>query len=160
MKNQTKNSLDRIVDIMDYIEEHDEQRSQKQIEQEFDKATFRLFSRYCLGDRAPYAEANRVESRNVKVFKLNQTGVRRLHELRGIVAEEKREKTQENINKVIAMTAALLVSLTALNVLISVGIVNLLGASFFILILIVALLFGFGLGLAFSIFLSLISKGK
>jgi len=77
-------SLNKIIEIMDFVENYDEQKSENDLIDEFGRKDFRLFSRYCLGGHEPYAIDNQSK------FKLTQIGVRRLHELKKIQEEEKR----------------------------------------------------------------------
>jgi len=89
----SKDSLKRIVKIMRYVEENRqqiaeaEQLTESTIEKEFGEDGFHMFSRYCLGGKEEYA----IESQDpIKKIFLSQKGVRKLYELRGILAEEKR----------------------------------------------------------------------
>jgi DNA polymerase III sliding clamp (beta) subunit (PCNA family) len=79
-----KDSLNRIVKIMEYVEEYGEQLSEDNLKTTFGDIGYNLFSRYCLGGNKPYAQSHSGK------LKLTQLGVRRLHELRKILAEERR----------------------------------------------------------------------
>jgi len=79
-------SLKRVVQIMEYVEGRNKEKHEEAIKSKFGE-DYRLFSRYCLGNREPYAEFT---GTGRQTCHLNQRGVRRLHELQGIIAEEKR----------------------------------------------------------------------
>lgn len=79
-----KDSLKKIVKIMEHVEEHDEQLTERDIETKFGDDNYHMFSRYCLGGNEAYAHDPSGK------FKLTQIGVRRLHELRKVLAEERR----------------------------------------------------------------------
>lgn len=105
-------SLSTIVKIMEYIHEY-ENVTQTKIEAEFEPKGFAMFIKYCIGEKDGYADiiiGTRFVGRNTRdsTYTLNQQGYRKLHELRKILAEEKRAEEQKNISLVIAFTGAAL----------------------------------------------------
>ena len=79
------NVLNRLVDIMTFVEEHDETATAEEIKKRYDgEHGFILFSRYCLGDKEAYAQ------HYGPGYKLTQLGIRKLVELRGIQATQSR----------------------------------------------------------------------
>ncbi len=82
-----KDSLKRLVEIMTFVEELSEGVTKEDIEKKFGKDGFLLFQRYCLGGKDPYA----TEQPEEHTFQILQPGIRKLYELRGILASEKRE---------------------------------------------------------------------
>jgi hypothetical protein len=78
-----KDSLKRIVKIMEYVEEHSEQLNEQDLINEFGANGNWLFKEYCRGGNEPYV--NDPGGR----FQLTQIGIRKLHDLRRILAEER-----------------------------------------------------------------------
>jgi len=99
-----KDSLKRIVKIMDYIEDDPEWVKDSEIIKKFGKDGHRLFSRYCLGNPDAYA------NQSFEKVNLTQEGVRRLHELRGILLAERRALLMTAATTAIAVVAILQVA--------------------------------------------------
>ena len=113
-----KDSLARIVKIMEYIEENYEKINVNDIKNKFGENGWHLFSRYCIGTKEDYATS--VSNKNgTAIYNLTGVGIRRLHELRKILSEEKRLKLQINTNIIIAITAATLAVIASINLAIS-----------------------------------------
>ena len=80
-----KNSLNRIVEIMEYVEERNEQLTEDNLKNIFGDKYYNLFSRYCLG-------GDEYAKKHDEKFGLTQVGVRKLHDLRKILIEERRSE--------------------------------------------------------------------
>lgn len=81
-----KDSMKRIINMMEYVEEHRERLDEKDMKEKFDNNNFNLFSRYCLGEEEYAALVGTGK------YRLTQIGVRRLYELRRLQADEDRIK--------------------------------------------------------------------
>lgn len=110
-----EDSLKKIVKIMEYIEIYHAQKTEDDIKRQFGEEGMFIFSRYCLGgdSNRAYAdtEIGTIDGKKVSVYRLTQTGVRKLHELRGILAQEKRDKLIADTNRAVALFIALQCSL-------------------------------------------------
>lgn len=88
-------SLKKVVKIMQYIEDNGKIIESKIIKK-FGKNGYNKFSRYCLGGEEYYATSTfpHAKSNNFPggFLSLNQKGVRKLYELRRILADEKRSE--------------------------------------------------------------------
>lgn len=99
---------------MEYIEEHYEKINVKDIKNKFGENGWHLFSRYCIGTKEDYATS--VSNRDgTTIYNLTGAGIRKLHELRKILAEENRAEYQKNVNMIIAFTGSALAFIGAIN---------------------------------------------
>lgn len=101
-RKQTKDSLAVIVKIMEWLHERNG-TTQEELEKEFTPTGFAMFFKYCMGtgEKEDYAYAIIKGGENYEIvhpktegcsYLLSQDGYRKLHELRRILAEEKRNK--------------------------------------------------------------------
>ena len=104
--------------MMEFIEEYFEQINKKIMIQVWGEHNFHLFSRYCLGGEKPYV----IENGQKRVYKLTQVGLRKLHELRKTLTNEKYLKYQKSFNRMIAFTGSALAFLGTMGFLSTLGI--------------------------------------
>ncbi|MBW2976002.1 hypothetical protein KY347_00995 [Candidatus Woesearchaeota archaeon] len=113
-----KDSLSKIVKIMEYIEEYHGQINVNDIKGEFGENGWYLFSRYCIGTKEDYVTSVGNKG-GTPIYTLTGVGIRKLHELRKLLLEEKRLGLQINTNIIIAITASVLTFIAALNLTVS-----------------------------------------
>lgn len=119
--NLPKDSLARIVNIMEYIEVNHGYVTIKDIKDKFEEIGWNLFKRYCLEINQELYATSHSGIGEESIYVLTPLGVRKLHELRGVLAQEERDRQFRSLNRVIAFTAAALALFGAVNVLTMLG---------------------------------------
>jgi len=81
------NSVQAIVEIMEYVWLHDEEKSEEELKKKFGEKKYDIFHKYCIGGQEPYAQIY-----DNRTAKLSQKGIRKLPELRATLVKEKMDK--------------------------------------------------------------------